>query len=63
MRMIILFLTALFGIVGFAVGIVIVFVMIASNKTINGKRSYLYPLIPFNGKALARLFLRLKKND
>ncbi len=63
MRMIILLLTALFGIWGFAAGIIIVFVMIATNKTVNGKRSYLYPLIPFNGKALARLFLRLKKND
>ncbi len=63
MRMIILLLTALFGIWGFAAGVIIVFVMIATNKTVNGKRSYLYPLIPFNGKALARLFLRLKKND
>jgi stage V sporulation protein AF len=63
MRMIILLLTALFGIVGFSVGIGVVFVMIATNKTVNGNRSYLYPLIPFNGKALARLFLRLKKND
>lgn len=63
MRMIILLLTALFGIIGFSVGIGVVFVMIATNKTVNGNRSYLYPLIPFNGKALARLFLRLKKND
>ncbi len=63
MRMIILFLTAVFKLWGFIAGIVIVLILIASNKTVNGKRSYLYPLIPFNGKALARLFFRLKKND
>ena len=63
MRMMILFLTAIFGLWGFIAGIIIAIFLIATNKTVNGKRSYLYPLIPFNGKALARLFLRLKKND
>ncbi len=63
MRMMILLLTAVFGLWGFIAGLVLAIILISTNKTVNGKRSYLYPLIPFNGKALARLFLRLKKND
>ena len=61
MRMMTLLLVALFGIWGLIGGIVITFVLVATNKTVNGKRNYLYPLIPFNAKALARLFFRLKK--
>lgn len=63
MRMLTLLLTALLGIWGFAAGLIIAVVLVATNKTVNGKRNYLYPLIPFDGKALARLFFRLKKND
>lgn len=63
MRMILLVLTALFNVWGYAVGWLLVFVLIASNVTVNGKRNYLYPLIPFNGKALMRLLLRVKKHD
>ena len=63
LRMLTLTLTALFDYIGFIAGIVIAIVLIATNRTANGKRSYLYPLIPFNGQALARLFFRLKKND
>ncbi|MBE6714922.1 MAG: spore germination protein [Ruminococcaceae bacterium] len=61
MRMLTLLLTALFGIWGLIGGIVITITLVATNKTANGKRNYLYPLIPFNGRALARLFFRLKK--
>ncbi len=63
MRMLILILTALFDIYGFVAGIIISLILAATNKTVNGKRGYLYPLIPFNGKALARLFFRLKKEN
>ena len=63
MRMILLVLTALFNVWGYAAGWLLVFVLIASNVTVNGKRNYLYPLIPFNGKALLRLLLRIKKHD
>lgn len=63
MRMILLVLTALFNVWGYAIGWVLVFVLIASNTTVNGKRNYLYPLIPFHGKALLRLLLRVKKHD
>ena len=60
LRVLLLTLTALFNIIGFFVGIILSLVLIASNKTVNGKRSYLYPLIPFNAKALKRLFFRVK---
>ncbi len=60
-RMLLLLFTALFGLWGFIAGIVIALVLVATNSTVNGKRNYLYPLIPFNGEALARLFFRLKK--
>ncbi len=61
-RMLILFLTFIFGIYGFFVGIVISAVLVATNNTLSGRR-YLYPLIPFNSKAMKRLVFREKKND
>ena len=61
LRMIILLLTALFDIWGFLAGILLALVLVATNKNENGKRHYLYPLIPFDGKAMARLLFRLKK--
>lgn len=61
LRILLLVLTALFDVWGFAVGIVIAIFLAATNRTIDGRRRYLYPLIPWNGKALARLVFRLKK--
>lgn len=61
LRVIILTLTAIFGVWGFLAGLLLVPVLLATQKTIDGKHGYLYPLIPWNGKAMARLFLRLKK--
>ncbi len=61
LRMLILLLTALFDIWGFILGIILALTLVATNTTFNGKFSYLYPLIPFDGKAFARLFFRLKK--
>ena len=63
MRMLLLLLTALLGTWGFVAGVLLVILLIATNKTVNGKRSYLYPFIPFDGRALARLVFRLKKRD
>ncbi len=63
LRILLLILTAIFGIWGFAGGIILVIVLIATNSTINGKRSYLYPLIPFNWKALRTLIFRVKKKS
>ena len=56
-RMMLIALTALFNVWGFAAGILIVIIEIATTRTVTGQ-CYLYPLIPFNGKALAGLLLR-----
>ena len=63
LRMLLLISTALFGIYGYAIGLLVVPVLLVTNKTANGEYSYLYPLIPFNGKALIRLYFRARKND
>ena len=63
MRIITLILTALFGVWGYAAGMIISIVLIVINKTANGGRSYLYPLIPFDGRALRSMLLRVKKRD
>ena len=63
MRMLLLALTAVFGFWGFVAGLVLIIILLATNKTANGKRYYLYPLIPFNARALASLIFRVKKKD
>lgn len=62
MRVILLVLTQIFGIFGFAGDFVIMIVLMLTNKTVSGK-SYLYPLIPFNAKALLHKVLRLPKTS
>ena len=61
MRMGLLILTALFNVWGFVVGVVLIAILLVTNATVNGKRRYLYPLIPFNGRALKSLFVRVRK--
>ena len=63
MRILLLTLTAFFNLWGFLGGILLIIVLIASNKTVNGGRSYLYPLIPFSPRALLSLFVRRKKSS
>ena len=63
MRILLLILTAIFGLWGFIGGSVLVTVLVATNSGANGKRSYLYPLIPFDFKAFKTLFVRVKKYD
>ena len=55
--MMLLILTAIFNLWGFIGGLVLIVLMIAFNKTVTG-RCYLYPLIPFDFKALTSLLLR-----
>lgn len=62
MRVMILTLVFFFGIWGFAAGIILFCVFVATNKTVSG-RYYLYPLIPFNAKAMKKLIIRNKKQD
>ena len=57
LRLVLLLITAAFDIWGFILGTLGIFVLLATTKPIVGK-GYLYPLIPFNGKALRRLLVR-----
>ena len=57
MRVIILILTALFNLWGYAAGIVFTICAIGFNRTIAGK-SYIYPLIPFHWSELRKRFFR-----
>lgn len=63
LRMVLLALTGLFDVWGFFGGLLLVFVLLATNSTVNGGKGYLYPLLPWNGRALLRLFFRLKKQN
>lgn len=60
-RMITLVAIAFLNAWGLVLGAVVGLTLVITTETINGKRSYLYPLIPFNGKALSRLLFRRKK--
>lgn len=63
LRIMLTILTALFDFWGFLSGSVLIIVLLATNQTVCRGRSYLYPLIPFNGRALLSLFVRVKKPD
>lgn len=56
-RVLILILTALFSLWGYLAGIAITVLVICTTKTIDGY-TYLYPLIPFDGKALSSLLVK-----
>ncbi len=58
MRIFLLGMTFIGGLTGYVSGLVLIIVFAAANKTVNGKRNYLYPLIPFDFKALKRLITR-----
>ncbi len=62
LRILLLVLTALFGIWGYAGGFALIIILLATNTTLNGKRNYLYPLIPLNFRALRTLIFRVKKS-
>lgn len=57
LRVALLLVTAAFDVWGFVLGVVGILVLLATTKPLVGK-GYLYPLIPFNGKALRRLLSR-----
>lgn len=60
MRLIMLVLTAVFNIWGFVLGSLLVFLLIVTNKSVGGGRSYLYPLIPWNTKSMIRFLFRVR---
>ena len=57
MRILNLIFTSIFGIAGYVCGILLCVISIISNRTISGQ-SYVYPLIPFDGRKLADRFFR-----
>lgn len=61
LRILLLVMTALFELWGFLAGVVVIVWLLASNTTADDDRSYLYPLIPFHGRALLSLIVRMKK--
>jgi len=61
LRIFLLIVTGIFGFWGFCVGVVVCVILLATNSTVNGKRKYLYPLIPFDGKAMLSMVVRIKK--
>ena len=61
LRIFLLVVTAIFGFWGFVGGFLVCCILVATNSTVNGKRRYLYPLIPFHWSALKSLLFRTKK--
>ncbi|MDR0883739.1 MAG: spore germination protein [Oscillospiraceae bacterium] len=55
-RMLLLVATAVLGVWGFAGALLFELLVLGFTPTVDG-RGYLYPLVPFNGKALGGLFL------
>jgi stage V sporulation protein AF len=58
-RILLLVLTYIFNVWGFIIAFVINLVLLCTNRTLSSK-SYLYPLIPFNGKEFFRKILRIR---
>ena len=50
-----------FGIWGLALGALVFILAVVTNTTVTGDKHYLYPLLPFNGRALLRLLVRTKR--
>ena len=57
LRVALLLVTAAFDVWGFCLGVVGIFILLCTTKPLVGK-GYLYPLVPFNGKALLRLLVQ-----
>ncbi len=63
MRMLMLILVHLIGGTGIIVGTVVMLFLITTNSSIKGSRSYIYPLYPFNGRALLSLIVRVRRKE
>ena len=62
-RVAMLLLVYFLGVWGLLAGAVLFLFLVVTNVTANGRFKYLYPLIPFNSRALMHLLFRVKKND
>lgn len=63
LRIFLLISTAIFKFWGYCGGLLISLILVATNSTVNGKRNYLYPLIPFHPRALATMIFRVRKKS
>ena len=57
-RLFLLILSGLFGVWGFAIGVVLLAFLTGTTKTFPGAPKYLWPLIPFQWQALKHILLR-----
>lgn len=62
-RILTLLLTAAFGLAGLIGGTLFLFIALLTNRTVDGRRRYLYPLIPWDWKALKHQLLRLRRDE
>ena len=60
-RMLLVISVAAGDVWGFAAGLIALAVTVCTTKTVGGK-SYLYPLVPFDGRAMLRLLFRLPES-
>lgn len=58
-RVLLLVMTYIFNVWGFIIAFIINLVLLCTNRTLSSK-SYLYPLVPFNGKEFLRKILRIR---
>lgn len=58
-RVLLLVLTYILNVWGFIIAFIINLVLLCTNRTLSSK-SYLYPLVPFNGKEFLRKILRIR---
>ncbi len=58
-RLLLLVFTQLFGLYGLIGGTVLIVIIMMSSETLSG-RGYFYPIIPFNFKDFAKMFVRTK---
>ncbi len=52
-----------FGAWGLLIGAAVFVGLVATNRSVTGKFHYLYPLVPFDARAMKRLIFRTKKHD
>ncbi len=62
MRMLLILFTGLLSLPGYVAGIILIIIMLLSNRTISG-HCYLYPLIPFNLHDFKTKVLRMRINN
>ena len=62
-RVVMLILVYFLGEWGLLAGGLLFVFLVATNVTVSGRFNYLYPLIPFSPRAMARLLFRVKKDD